>query len=918
MSSESILIVEDEQLIAGYMASGLKIQGHNIVQTVSTGEDAVRYAKRCKPDLVIMDIHLEGKMDGIEAARQIHSDMNIPILFITGCADDAQLEQSKTVKPIGFVAKPFSIKELECAIVIGLNNYHPAKQHNRETFQTAEQHYQIPFKNSEQGLFRIDRSGKFINVNANFAKLTGYDSPKEFLESTPDAHLYFVHPECHRELLDSLKHLEFVGDCKFQARRKDGAEIWLSQTLYYDYGASEPCYIGTALDITRQKEVEENLKSSNARQSALLEAIPEIVTEVDNNKVYKWANGAGFEFFGDDMIGKSASDYFEGEQNVYNIVDPIFKGDDDPIYVESWQRRKDGQKRLLAWKCHGLKNGEGRVIGAISTARDITDSRLAEEAFRRSEEKFQQIAEHIDEVFWSFELDGKKTTYLSSAFENIWGFSPKLVYQSNEYFTNAIHPDDRARVIATLALEERKIPFEMEYRIVRPDGSIRHIWDRGFPVFDKNGHVKSYVGIAQNITAWKASEKKLKESEKYLSQIINHIGDPLFVIDRQHKYVLVNDAMCAFTRHSREWLLGKTIQQLRLKKEEADFIWNEEDTVLSTGQDSVVEEDTTVPGRGTATVITKKCRLIDSEGNHQVVGIIRDITDRKNAERERAEMETQLLHVQKLEAIGQLAAGIAHEINTPIQYVSDNTRFLQEAFTAMQSCLKSLDLLLEANREGKLNPALFRDVEAAVSNADLEYYVDETPKAITQSLEGLDRVATIVRAMKEFSHPSGTEKQNVDINHAITNTATICRNEWKYVADVSLDLDPALPLAPCLLGEFNQVVLNLMVNAAHAIKETIHGNEKQKGRISISTRLDKDWVEIRIGDSGIGIPKKHRSKIFTPFFTTKDPGKGTGQGLAISHSVIVNKHGGTIHFETEEGKGTVFIIRLPLHSDPIQ
>jgi signal transduction histidine kinase len=217
-----------------------------------------------------------------------------------------------------------------------------------------------------------------------------------------------------------------------------------------------------------------------------------------------------------------------------------------------------------------------------------------------------------------------------------------------------------------------------------------------------------------------------------------------------------------------------------------------------------------------------------------------------------------------------------------------------------------------------VDPLLVEELEAAIAKAEPDYLVEEIPKALSQSLEGLDRVATIVRAMKEFSHPGGEEKQSIDINHAIQNTITVCRNEWKYVAEMTTDLDPNLPLVPCLPGDFNQVILNLVVNAAHAIADTKNEGKKSKGTISISTRHDGDWVEIRIGDTGTGIPEKHRAKIFTPFFTTKEVGKGTGQGLALARSVIVGKHRGSINFETELGKGTVFIIQLPLHPDLIQ
>jgi signal transduction histidine kinase len=282
---------------------------------------------------------------------------------------------------------------------------------------------------------------------------------------------------------------------------------------------------------------------------------------------------------------------------------------------------------------------------------------------------------------------------------------------------------------------------------------------------------------------------------------------------------------------------------------------------------------------------------------------------------ERKIMESQLVQAQKLESIGQLAAGIAHEINTPTQYVGDNTRFLQESFTDISGLLEKYYLLLKAATAGPVSSELITEVENSVDEADIEYLLEEIPTAIQQSLEGVDRVSRIVRAMKEFSHPGVEGKTVIDINKAIESTIMVARNEWKYVAEMKTDFDPHLPLVPCLPGEFNQVILNILLNAAHAITDAVGDGSKGKGTITVSTRRDDEWAEIRISDTGTGIPEEVRTKIFDPFFTTKEVGKGTGQGLAISHSVIAEKHDGTITFETEMGKGTTFIIRLPISPD---
>ena len=276
-------------------------------------------------------------------------------------------------------------------------------------------------------------------------------------------------------------------------------------------------------------------------------------------------------------------------------------------------------------------------------------------------------------------------------------------------------------------------------------------------------------------------------------------------------------------------------------------------------------------------------------------------------------IEKQLAQSQKLESIGQLAAGIAHEINTPMQYIGDNTRFLEEGFASLEQILLLYDQLMDGFRAGIPTDDLVRKIRNIRNEMDLDYLRQDIPNAIKQSLDGIDSVSSIVRAMKEFSHPGSDAKTDIDLNKAIETTIMVARNEWKYVAEIATDLDSNLPRVPCLPGEVNQVILNMIINAAHAIseKQSRNGSE-QKGTIKISTRTLDEFAEISINDTGTGIPEVIKSKIFDPFFTTKEVGKGTGQGLAISHLVIVEKHGGTISFESEDGKGTTFLVRLPL------
>ena len=284
-----------------------------------------------------------------------------------------------------------------------------------------------------------------------------------------------------------------------------------------------------------------------------------------------------------------------------------------------------------------------------------------------------------------------------------------------------------------------------------------------------------------------------------------------------------------------------------------------------------------------------------------------DVTERKL-------LEDQLAQSQKMEAVGHLAAGIAHEISTPTQFVGDNTHFLREAFTDLQEILRQYQALGDAVRDGLPVMEQLNAAEAAAGDLDLAYLAEEIPLAIDHILDGVGRISKIVRSMKFFAHPGDTEKTPLDINEAIESTIVISRNAWKYVAEVNTDLDPTLPPVPGQRGEINQVLLNLITNAAHAIAENHGDHPTEKGHIHITTGHRDGWAEIRIRDTGAGIPESIRHQVFDLFFTTKEEGIGSGQGLAIAHSVIVDKHGGGLTFESAPGDGTTFIIRLPVNA----
>ena len=303
---------------------------------------------------------------------------------------------------------------------------------------------------------------------------------------------------------------------------------------------------------------------------------------------------------------------------------------------------------------------------------------------------------------------------------------------------------------------------------------------------------------------------------------------------------------------------------------------------------------TTSDGRQ-LTVAYACSQLVVEGGTLAAVILFRDIKELKDA-------QWDAMQASRLASVGQLAAGIAHEINTPTQYIGDNLRFIQDSFQSFHKVLEGVKLIAEQTG----GTAQLQDLFQA---EDIDYLIDELPSAITQSQQGVDQVRRIVLSMKEFSHPGSSDKVINNINRALESTLMVCRNTWKQVSEVETHFDPDLPQILCFASELNQVFLNLIINATHAIEEA---GKPGLGRITITTRTSKDWLEVEVKDTGTGVPDAIRDRIFDPFFTTKPVGKGTGQGLAICRDVVVNKHGGRLDIESVSGEGATFTVRLPI------
>ncbi len=426
-----------------------------------------------------------------------------------------------------------------------------------------------------------------------------------------------------------------------------------------------------------------------------------------------------------------------------------------------------------------------------------------------------------------------------------------------------------------------------------------------------NLNEENYLNIRDsfiNILVREENYKLLKHEKEELKVILENIIDGVIVVNKNEIIIHYNEASLKILNLENELIKGKNLRYIISKlmnnltgeeKQEAvkfyQFI-----TSYKKGNETF---KLTLNNNNTRIIQVNISDITNEKGEVDgYIYILWDLTEKINTEKKVA-------FSQKMEAIGQLSAGIAHEINTPMQYINDNNKFLNESLNLFY---KFINELQDKSNNPKVKN-LKEQVKRLIEENDIIFYLNEGLNAVSQSKVGIERVISIIKAMKDFSHPGQKSKILTDINNNIEVTSLISRNAWKYFAEMNLNLDKNLPQIFCKPQEINQVLLNMIINAAQAIEEAINKKLINKGIIEITTSKQNDCIIITIKDNGIGIKKEHVGKIFDMFFTTKEVGKGTGQGLSISYDIIVNRHQGKIEVESQYKKGTIFRISLPIN-----
>jgi two-component system, cell cycle sensor histidine kinase and response regulator CckA len=715
------------------------------------------------------------------------------------------------------------------------------------------------------------KDGRIVDLNEASAGMGGFT--REELLGTAGAEINLWSDPKQRELvINKMREVGRIHDFEAKLRSKAGDDRTVLFTADPITMNDEPCLLCVIVDITARESAAKELRESEEKYRRLVENSLQGLAIVQDDR-FVFCNSAFAVMTGYSIEELAAFPHSkdlvhpDDRETVYRRHQDRIAGRSVPPLHEHRIAKKDGSLRWMAISASLAEYNDRPAVQVVCM--DITERREAENALRESNERFRLIAETINEIFWIFDVKNEALTYLSPAYERIWGHSSKHLIGSQNPFMDPVHPDDRERIAAELAKISTGQQLEYEFRIIRPDGSIRYLKSHGYPVMDETGKVKQYVGVEQDVTDWVLADEALKASKEYLNQIINCIGDPIFVKDREHRFVLVNDALCAFTGKTSEELLTKTSLET-LPEDLARRLYEQEEEVFGTAHGSLTE-DAIVDGKGNSrALLTKKSLLMDKEGHAQIVGVMRDITEYKH-------LEIQLLQSQKMEAIGVLAGGVAHDFNNLLNVINGYC-----------------ELLLD---------------ELAVD--------DPKRNEIQQISQAGQRAASLTSQLLAFSRKQILQPMMLDLNGVISSMHLMLRRLIRENIDFVVKTQPDLGLVNADPGKVQQIVMNLAVNARDAMLEG--------GKLIIETaNVDFDqeyarehldvkpgpYVMLAVSDNGLGMDETTKAHLFEPFYTTKGKGRGTGLGLSTVYG-IVRQSNGYIWAYSEPGKGTTFKIYFP-------
>ena len=641
---------------------------------------------------------------------------------------------------------------------------------------------------------------------------------------------------------------------------------------------------------------------------SVLDTIDALVIALDQRGYIIYVNRALEHFLGysrDEIAQKRIWELLSESQDIETTREMLanIQAGLRPLQYANYWLAKNGERRLIAWSSSMLDDKSNGNRHIISVGIDITDRRQIEKLLVRERLLLRGLLDSIPDLIFYKDRDGIYQGW-NRAFDNFIASNAKGEKKEQLADGDLYSPEQAKLFIETdQQVLASGAPVVYETWAINPPGQPALFETSKTPYCGPGGEIVGVIGICRDITKHRITEEALRAANLEIEQLIASLSSILIAVSLDLCVTRWNPMGTRILGVSTEDAIGYPLKDLSIL-----WKWPEIEAGISQCGEQLVP-----------VYLGPQC-FKRTDGSDGYLGV--SISPIFNNERaltgyiilgaditEKITLQNRLAQAQKLESIGQLAAGVAHEINTPIQYIGDNVIFLQQGCKDLIALVQAYAELLAAAEHWAIAPKLLQTIKYLHRDIDLPYLVGEIPKAIQQSLEGINRVTEIVHALKGFSHPGVKTKTFLNLNTALGNTITVARNEWKYVADVVTDFAPDLPDVICLPGEINQVFLNILVNAADAIADVV-GKSGEKGKITVRTRQDGNWVEVRISDTGTGIPPSVQDRIFEPFFTTKDVGKGSGQGLAIAYDIVEVKHGGTLIYETKAGEGTTFIIRL--------
>ncbi|WP_051677160.1 PAS domain S-box protein [Maridesulfovibrio frigidus] len=690
----------------------------------------------------------------------------------------------------------------------------------------------------------------------------------------------------------------FFGDGKVATERpfetSDGKIRWIAWRAWQKEGVdgapNELLCIGN--DITAKYVAQMSLQNSEFQYRNLFENAPLAMVHFDSTGMITDCNNIFIEMMGaprEKLIGFNVA---ESKRSQMRAALTVALNGEQSTYEDLYTSVTGGKTTFIHAIFNPVKSLSSQ-IEVIATLEDISTRKKIEHELLDSEERFREI------------INAAPVGMIISDFDDQLIFANKRVSELTGIKTNdsnskswidLLHPEDvtvvtdkwsRGNFVNRKPLEVRFINDSVSVWTIAHSVNLEH-------QIDSN---PCYVVTFTNISVLKESE----EQQKRLIAAIEQSIESIVITNTSGIITYVNPAFEKISGYTKSEAVGQNSNILKSSEQTQEFYTNLWKTIsqgnIWSGQfvnrnkegKSYTQEATICPVRN------ENGQIIN------YVGVARDIS-------KQLIVEAQLRQAQKLESIGELAAGIAHEINTPTQYVSSNMKFLEDSFVDLMTMVTSCDTAFKSLAEGKPQSEVLQYKNDHFNADDFEFLSEDVPKAIEESVEGLKRISKIVQSIKQLAHPGETHKGFFDLNNIIKDAVTVSSNEWKYVAEIDLQLEESLPQIQCMKGEMGQVLLNLIINSAHAIEAK---GSSEKGTISITTKHDATHAILEVADTGSGMSSQVIERAFDPFFTTKEVGKGTGQGLAIAHNVIANIHKGNISVESKEGVGTKFLIQLP-------